>query len=72
MKVIQCFARAIIFLVAYSSCTKFVLDETEKDVQVIEKIIEDLREVQPPRLPEEDSPKQYEEILNHIPLSANT
>jgi len=59
MKVIHCMCSAFIFLVAYSSCTKFALDETEKDIQVIEKIIEDLREVQPPMLPEEDSPRPY-------------
>lgn len=59
MKVIRCFCSAVIFVIAYSSCTKFQLDETEKDVQVIEKILEDLREVQPPMLPSDDSPKPY-------------
>ena len=68
MKVVQCFARAIIFIVAYTSCTKFQLDETEKSVQIIEKIIEDIREVQPPMLPEEDSPKPYLEPTD-MPVS---
>ena len=59
MKVIVCFARAIIFIVAYSSCTRFELDEVEKDVQVIEKVIEDMKEVVPPYRPDENSTTPY-------------
>jgi len=51
--------RVFIFVIAYSSCTKFELDEAEIDVQVIEKIIEDIKEVMPPRLPDENSPRPY-------------
>lgn len=59
MKVIVCFARAFIFFIAYSSCTRFELDETEREVQVMEKIIEDIKEVVPPYIPNENSPRPY-------------
>jgi len=59
MKVLICFMRAFIFVIAYSSCTKFELDEAERDVQVIEKIIEDMREVDPPYRPDERCKRPY-------------
>lgn len=70
MKVIHCMCSAFLFLVAYSSCTKFELDETEKGVQVIEKIIEDLREVQPPMIPNEDSPRPYLETNDALEMTS--
>ena len=70
MKIFHCMGSAFLFLVAYSSCTKFALDEAEKNVQVIEKIIEDLRDVQPPRLPDKDSPRPYLETNDALEMTS--